>query len=54
MFGPAAIRTEGKGWARCRALGHSDVRTTMNICSHVLPAVQRDAADKMNDLVSAV
>lgn len=29
-------------------LGHSQMRTTMDIYSHVLPALARDAADRMN------
>jgi hypothetical protein len=28
-------------------LGHSQISLTMNTYSHVLPALQRDAADKM-------
>ena len=28
-------------------LGHSQMRTTMDICSHVMPALGRDAADRM-------
>jgi integrase len=31
-------------------LGHSNIGTTMNIYSHVLPSMQRDAMDDMNDL----
>ena len=29
-------------------LGHSQVSLTLNTCSHVLPVLQRDAADKIN------
>jgi integrase len=31
-------------------LGHSDIRMTMNTYSHVAPALQREAADRMNTL----
>jgi integrase len=29
-------------------LGHADVTITLNIYSHVLPTMQRDAADRLN------
>jgi integrase len=32
-------------------LGHSAIAVTMNTYSHVLPIMQRDAADRMNDLL---
>ena len=32
-------------------LGHSQVSLTLNTYSHVLPALQRDAADKMNAIL---
>jgi hypothetical protein len=32
-------------------LGHSAIAVTMNTYSHVLPSLQRDAADRMNDLL---
>jgi integrase len=30
-------------------LGHSQIGTTMNIYAHVLPILQRQAADRMDD-----
>ena len=33
-------------------LGHSQISVTMNTYSHVLPVLQRDAADKMNAILS--
>lgn len=33
-------------------LGHSQIGLTMDTYSHVLPAMQRDAADKMQRLLS--
>ena len=30
-------------------LGHSTIAMTMDTYSHLLPSVQRDAADKMNE-----
>ena len=32
-------------------LGHSTIALTMNTYSHVLPAAQREAADKMGDIL---
>jgi integrase len=32
-------------------LGHSQISLTMNTYSHVLPALQRDAADKMEAIL---
>ena len=32
-------------------LGHSQVGMTMNIYAHVMPVVQRDAADRMDALI---
>jgi integrase len=34
-------------------LGHSQISITMNLYSHVMPIVQRDAADRMNALRDA-
>ena len=34
-------------------LGHSTIALTMNTYSHVFPALERDAADRMNALLSA-
>src|SRR3712207_3973509 len=34
-------------------LGHSQMRTTMDIYSHVMPALAREAADRMGDLLPA-
>ncbi len=31
-------------------LGHSKIATTMDVYSHVMPSMQRDAMDKMNDV----
>jgi integrase len=35
-------------------LGHSQIGVTMNTYSHVMPVLQRDAADKMNAILSGV
>ena len=32
--------------------GHSHVSTTLGIYSHVIPALRRDAADRMNALLT--
>ena len=32
-------------------LGHKDISTTMNIYSHVLPSVAKEAAEKIGSLV---
>ena len=32
-------------------LGHSQMRTTMDIYSHVMPALAREAADRMGALL---
>ena len=32
-------------------LGHSQTRTMMDICSHVMPALAREAADRMGALL---
>lgn len=32
-------------------LGHSDIRLTLNTYAHILPAVQRDAADLMEAIL---
>ena len=31
-------------------LGHSDIRTTLGRYGHVLPDMQKDASDKMDDM----
>jgi integrase len=41
---PARIVTE--------TLGHSAIAVTMNTYSHVLPSLQREAADRMNELLA--
>lgn len=33
-------------------LGHSQISLTMNTYSHVIPALQRDAADRMEALLA--
>jgi integrase len=33
-------------------LGHTDIRLTMNTYAHVMPAMQREAADVMDDILS--
>jgi len=33
-------------------LGHSAIAVTMNTYSHVLPSLQREAADRMNDVLA--
>ncbi|HKE50656.1 MAG TPA: site-specific integrase, partial [Actinomycetes bacterium] len=35
-------------------LGHSEINVTMNIYAHVLPEVQRAAADRLDELLSTV
>lgn len=32
-------------------LGHSQITLTLNTYSHVLPSLQRDAADRMQQLI---
>ena len=34
-------------------LGHSDIRLTMNTYTHVVPALQEDAAARIDALLSA-
>ena len=34
-------------------LGHSQIGITMNLYTHVMPSLKRDAADRMHDLLSA-
>jgi integrase len=34
-------------------LGHSTIALTMNTYSHVIPALERDAAERMNALLSS-
>jgi hypothetical protein len=33
-------------------LGHSTIALTMNTYSHVIPALERDAADRMNAILA--
>lgn len=33
-------------------LGHSKVGTTLDIYSHVLPTMQKEAVDKLDDLIN--
>lgn len=35
-------------------LGHSDISLTLNTYSHVLPGMQKEAADKMDELISLI
>ena len=35
-------------------LGHSDVSLTLNVYSHVLPSMQEEAADKLDDLLTPI
>ena len=35
-------------------LGHADISLTLNTYSHVLPSMQDDAADKLDDLITLV
>jgi integrase len=35
-------------------LGHSDISMTLNTYSHVLPSMQEEAADKLDELVTMV
>jgi integrase len=32
-------------------LGHSSITTTMNIYAHVMPALQREAANHLDDIL---
>ena len=34
-------------------LGHTEIRTTMDLYSHVAPVMQRDAADQMDILLAS-
>jgi integrase len=35
-------------------LGHSEIRVTMDLYSHVAPVLQREAADEMDALLKTV
>ena len=35
------------------ALGHSSINITLDTYSHLMPNIQREAADKLNDLINA-
>jgi integrase len=35
-----------------RQLGHSNISITLDIYSHVLPNLEEEAAEKLNDLLS--
>jgi hypothetical protein len=35
-------------------LGHSQIALTMNTYSHVIPALQREAADRMEQVLESV
>ncbi len=35
-------------------LGHSDISMTLNTYSHVLPSMQEDAAEKMDELLKPI
>lgn len=35
-----------------KILGHSQINVTMNTCSHVLPDLQRDAAARLDELLT--
>ena len=35
-------------------LGHSDISLTLNTYSHVLPSMQEEAADKMDELLTPI
>lgn len=32
-------------------LGHKDIVTTMNVCSHVLPSAAKEASDKIGEFL---
>ncbi len=34
-------------------LGHSDITTTLNVYAHVLPTMQKEASDRLNDMLFA-
>jgi len=34
-------------------LGHSSITVTMNVYGHVMPAMMRDAADKMDAIIGS-
>ena len=48
--GPDLV-TDGNGRVVMEQLGHSTITLTMNVYSHVIPALQRDAADRMDTLL---
>ena len=35
-------------------LGHSEISMTLNTYSHVLPSMQEDAAEKMDELITPI
>jgi integrase len=35
-------------------LGHSQISVTMNTYSHVIPAMQREVAERMNEILNPV
>ena len=35
-------------------LGHADISMTLNIYSHVLPSMQEDAAEKLDELLNPI
>lgn len=38
-------------WVIMETLGHSDTGMTMDLYAHVLPSLQRDAADRMDEVL---
>ena len=48
---PCAASRIGRG--AMEQLGHSQIALTMNTYSHLMPTTQREAADRMEALLSA-
>lgn len=51
--GPAARRTTAPAKVAQELLGHSQISMTLDIYSHVLPNMQRDAIELLNQALSA-
>ena len=52
---PYWIRSLGSSQFRCMdLLGHSQIGLTMNTYSHVIPAMQNEAANRMDEILTPV
>ncbi|EFH85754.1 integrase family protein [Ktedonobacter racemifer DSM 44963] len=49
---PAALRTTAPAKVVQELLGHSQISMTLDIYSHVLPNMQRDAIERLNQALS--